>query len=94
MLGAVVQEWKMGLRPGDINAAWRLCGPPQFVTFGLWLCMLPVLMVVLGLMWGFWWAWTASFMALSVMLAVCLGFCLRLNLFDILILKNERLEIR
>jgi hypothetical protein len=52
---------------------------PLFVTLGLWVCILPLILVVVGWIWGFWEALIASLIILSVMITVCLAFCLRVK---------------
>ena len=80
---------------GYVESVRGKLGSPLFVTLGLWLCMLPVVMVLFGLIGGLWWAFTGSFILLAVMLAVCLGLCLRRKSMGKAIsnLQDERLGI-
>jgi len=61
--------------------ASQLKDAPLFLTLGLWLCILPLIMAFVGWIWGFWEALIASLTILAVMITVCLGFCLRLRTF-------------
>jgi len=50
---------------------------PLCLTLALWLCTLPVTLVIVGLLWGLWPAAMAALATLVVMLALCLGLCWR-----------------
>lgn len=48
---------------------------PLCLTLALWLCSMPVTVVVVGSFWGLWPAAIAALVTLVVMLAVCLALC-------------------
>lgn len=52
---------------------------PLLVTMALWLCILPVIVIVIGWLWGFWEALTVSLAVLVGMTILCLVFCLRIK---------------
>lgn len=72
----------------------RFKGFPLLLTLALWLCLLPVIILVVGWIWGFWEALVASLTILAVMIAICLIFCLRLRTFQTSILERCDHEAR
>lgn len=53
---------------------------PLLVTLALWLCIVPIIVIVVGLIWGFWEALTVSLAVLVLMTLLCLVICLKINL--------------
>lgn len=54
---------------------WRFRDTPLCLTLALWLCTLPVTLVIVGSVWGLWPAAMAALVTLVVMLALCLALC-------------------
>jgi hypothetical protein len=48
---------------------------PLCLTLALWLCSMPVTVIVVGSFWGLWSAAMAALMTLVVMLVICLALC-------------------
>jgi uncharacterized membrane protein YqjE len=53
---------------------------PLLVTLALWLCLVPIIVILIGWIWGFWEALIGSLAVLVVMIILCLVFCLRIRL--------------
>ena len=57
------------------RAAENFWDTPLCLTLALWLCSMPVTVVLVGSLWGLWGAAAAALVTLVVMLAICLGLC-------------------
>jgi hypothetical protein len=71
------EELQMEIRE---ELALRFKDFPLLVTLALWLCIVPIIVIVIGWIWGFWEALIASLSVLTVMIILCLVFCLRIKL--------------
>ncbi|MFQ5882832.1 MAG: hypothetical protein ACE5I9_10250 [Candidatus Methylomirabilales bacterium] len=57
------------------RAAQEFQDTPLCLALALWLCSVPVTVVVVGSFWGLWPAAIAALVTLVVMLALCLALC-------------------
>ena len=57
------------------RAAENFWDTPLCLTLALWLCSMPVTVVVGGSLWGLWGAAAAALVTLVVILALCLALC-------------------
>jgi hypothetical protein len=72
------EQVDLGTREALSSRFWDF---PLLVTLGLWLCIIPLVLALVGWIWGFWPAFLASFIILMVMLVICLAYCLKLKRF-------------
>lgn len=50
---------------------------PHLMMLTMWICTVPVIMIIIAWIWGFWEAMIASLIILVVMIGICQAFCFK-----------------